>query len=205
MEGRVKTKVRKETSKENIVTNIRGLRSFEAARVWSALEVEGVTNRQRDVAWLALHDVLLTKEFLKGLDIISSERCPRDGCGWAEHVKHVLWDCEYAKEVRMCFEVFVDKICKLSYVNLLTSVGLGKVEGKCSGWIFCFVIKKEVLWDMRNQLVVRKEELEVRWCCKMILMKLHTAFLYHVRRLGEDVSRRIWRSFWSDFVKVGVG
>lgn len=52
------------------------------------------------------------------------------------------------------------------------------------GWIVCFVLK-EVLWDMQNQLVMRTEEMEVRWCCRMILVKLHAAFLYDVWSLGE--------------------
>lgn len=158
------------------------------------------------MAWLALHDGL-TMKFLKGRDITRSGRCPRVGCGGTEDVEHVFWECNYAMEVRRCFELLVDKVCKskLSYASLLTGAGLGMVEGVCLGWIFCFVFK-EVLWDMRNQFVVRKEELEVKYCCKMILMKLHTIFLYHVKKLGEDVSRRIWRrNLWSTFVKVGVG
>lgn len=57
---------------------------------------------------MALHDGLLTKAFLKGRDLIQSEKCPREGCGGTEDVKHVLWECDYAQKVRLCFEEFVD-------------------------------------------------------------------------------------------------
>lgn len=98
LEACCKNKVKKEIGKQTIVSNIRGLRSFEAARVWSAVEIERVSNRQRDVTWLALHEGLLTKVFLKGRDIIQSERCPREVCGGNEDVKHVLWECDYAQK-----------------------------------------------------------------------------------------------------------
>lgn len=169
--------------------------------------MDGLSNRQHDVAWLALHNALSTKEFLKGRDIIRSDRCPREGCGGVESVQHLFWDCEYARKVREVFGVFMQKVCngKLTFLGLLTSIGLGKVEGKSLGWIFSCILK-EVLWDMRNHLVVRKEELDEEWCCRMVLMKLHVAFMLDVKEMGEENSLRVWkRRSWNRFVKVGVG
>lgn len=105
------------------------------------------------------------------------------------------------------FDMFMYKICgcKLTYLGLLTNIGLGNVESKCLGWIFSCILK-EALWDAINQLVVRQEEFEVGWCCRMILTKLHTAFLLDVKEMGEDKSWRIWRRrSWNNFVKIGVG
>lgn len=95
-------KVRRLMYKDDIVCNIRDLRSVEAVSVWSALGIEGMSNRQHDVAWLALQNGLSTKEFLKGRDIVRSDRSPREGCGDVENVQHIFWDCAYAKKVR-CF------------------------------------------------------------------------------------------------------
>lgn len=139
---------------------------MEAVSVWSALSIEWLSNRQHDVAWLALQNGLSTKEFPKGRDIAKSDRCPREGCGGVKNVQHLFWDCDSAKKVRFVFNMFMYKVCgsKLTYLGLLANIGLGNVEGKCLGWVFCCILK-EALWDARNQLVVRKEELEVGWCC----------------------------------------
>lgn len=206
VEGGDVKKVKKLLYNETKVCNIFGLRSCEAARAWSALGVVGVSNRQRDVAWLALQDALPTREFLKKRDIITSDRCLRERCGGVESTKHVLWDCKYAGEVRGRFKVFFETIskCKLSYMSLLTGAGLCKVEGEHVGWWFCFILK-ESLWDMRNQLVMRKEQTSVSWCCRVILARLHTVFLGSVRRIGEDKSKAVWKRLsWSNLVRVGV-
>lgn len=207
LDGGDKGKVRRVMYRDDIVSNIRGLRSVEAVSAWSALSVTGLSNRQHDVAWLALHNALSTREFLKGRDIVRSDRCPREGCGGVESVQHLFWECEYARNVREVFGEFTQKVCnnKLTYLGLLTNIGLGKVEGRNLGWIFSCILK-EVLWDMRNQLVVRKEEFEVEWCCRMVLTKLHVAFLLDVKEMGEEKSLRVWkRRSWNSFVKVGVG
>lgn len=40
----------------------------------------------------------------------------------------------------------------------------------------------------------------------MMLTKLHTAFLFDVKKMGEEKSWRIQkRRSWNNFVKIGVG
>lgn len=87
LDGGNKKKLKESIFKEVIVANIRGLRFSEAVKTWSALEVEGVTNRQRDVTWLALHEGLSTRVFLKSRDLTRLDRCPRAGCGGEEKRK----------------------------------------------------------------------------------------------------------------------
>ncbi|OCT73429.1 hypothetical protein XELAEV_18036406mg [Xenopus laevis] len=165
-------------------------------------EMEVIGGLTKDLAWMAVHGCLPTREFQKKRSLINSEICEREGCGRNENIPHVFWECLYAKEVWWK----MGKMIKgLTGVQLLTFhmmlYGLCDIDKKQSQilWLIVNCIK-EVLWDVRNILVFNKTGITVAECVNMIRGKLFLYVLSDQNRLGTVDSEGIWKykkwKFW---------
>lgn len=106
---------------------IGGLSEVQIKRVWKNLCDMDLVNRQKDVAWMAVHRCLLTREFQRRRGLIV--RCiRREGCRRVENVEHLFWECGFAKRVwknlmkmvkgltgmgRVILEMMMFELCKL--------------------------------------------------------------------------------------------
>lgn len=75
--------------KEELISNIADLRPKQVEECWRNLEMDGVTNKQKEIIWMSFHEWLLTMDFLKIRDLVRNERCVREGCGGIEKVRRV--------------------------------------------------------------------------------------------------------------------
>lgn len=156
-----------------------------------------LTNKQNDVAWMAAHRCLPTREFQRRRRLIDSEVCPREGCRRVESVDHLFWGCGYANEVWKGMVKMIKGLTGVENVSFeMMMFGLcavGKSE-KRTLWLLANCVK-ESLWDVRNILIFRKEEVTVRGCVSMIHGRLY-AFAYgDIKKMGYEVAEKIW---WFD-------
>ncbi|KAJ8001132.1 hypothetical protein DPEC_G00188050 [Dallia pectoralis] len=81
------------------------LRASSAAapqQVWLNVNHHCLTNRQKDISWMAVHGCFPTREFMYRRHIALTENCPH-GCNTVENTYHVLAECSVARRVWALF------------------------------------------------------------------------------------------------------
>lgn len=126
----------------------------------------------------------------------------RAGYGGEDHIEHVLWSCEFARKVwgklnGLCMELTGVKV--LSYnIVMFGLCSMGRERDRIQ-WLLMACVK-EVLWDIRNLYVYRKEELEVKDLVRMILDKMYFWFKWDMEK-GMD-AEGMWKFMkWKYLVK----
>ncbi|XP_035257283.1 uncharacterized protein LOC118218746 [Anguilla anguilla] len=76
---------------------VRGLALGQAGKIWKEVAHPDLLNRHRDLAWQVAHGVLPVRAVMHRRGMSRIAVCPRDGCGYEEPVRHLLWDCEAAQ------------------------------------------------------------------------------------------------------------
>ncbi|XP_076826685.1 uncharacterized protein LOC143473533 [Brachyhypopomus gauderio] len=81
------------------VSRIPGLTQREAQRVWRNAAHPSLPNRNKDLSWLAAHEVLPVRAVMHSRGMATTATCPRPGCGEPETVRHALWECRVARDL----------------------------------------------------------------------------------------------------------
>ncbi|OCT66070.1 hypothetical protein XELAEV_18042324mg [Xenopus laevis] len=175
-----------------------GLNEEESKKLWKNVNVKELSNRQKDMCWLTVHKCLPTREFQRRRRVVDSEVCPREGCRIVENVNHVLWECGFAKNVWRKLGYFVVGLTGVQFLTLnMFLFGLCDVKSMTKQqervlWLLMGCVK-EVLWDVRNILVFRKEVISVRDCIGMICGKLYVYGIRDKKTLGLENAEGIWK------------
>lgn len=185
-------------------TNIFGLNPKKAEVCWKNLLIKGITNRQKEVVWLSLHNCLSTMSFLKSRDLVRREVCPREGCGGIENTRHVFWECFFVKKVWKLLCGFIQRVVEVEGVSYEAGV-LGLVEGDKRKKRKMFVISavvREVIWETRCAFVKKKMVVSGDDCVEWVLAKMFYVLAVDRRSMGVEEANVFW-SFgrW----RVGVG
>nr|XP_055049514.1 uncharacterized protein LOC129435009 [Misgurnus anguillicaudatus] len=74
------------------VSPVPGLTEIEAKTVWRNAAHPALQNHQKDLMWMAAHEILPTRAVMHSRGMAANAKCPRLGCNHEETVRHVLWD-----------------------------------------------------------------------------------------------------------------
>lgn len=74
------------------------LREIHTKLAWGNVNNKLLLNSHKDLAWQAAQECLPTRAFLKKRECTRSAQCPRKRCGEDEKVKHIFWECSFAKK-----------------------------------------------------------------------------------------------------------
>ncbi|KAJ7988606.1 hypothetical protein DPEC_G00325290 [Dallia pectoralis] len=113
---------------KDTVAPLRTSSTVAPQQVWLNVNHHCLTNRQKDISWMAVHGCLATGEFMYRRHIALTVSCPH-GCKTAENTYHVLAECSVARRV---WALFVPSV---SHKRLLTLPGLTTeniLNGRCS-------------------------------------------------------------------------
>ncbi|KAK1802032.1 hypothetical protein P4O66_004363 [Electrophorus voltai] len=66
---------------------------------WSRVQPKGLDNRLQDLNWRCIHGKLPVRDVLYRHGLTRHPRCPRPNCAEEETLRHVFWDCGYARDV----------------------------------------------------------------------------------------------------------
>ena len=85
-----------EVQEREPVSPVRGLAYGEATTVWHNVNHPALSNRLRDLSWMAAHEILPVRAVMHSRGMAASPTCPRPGCGAPESVRHLFWECSAA-------------------------------------------------------------------------------------------------------------
>ncbi|KAF3859140.1 hypothetical protein F7725_021539 [Dissostichus mawsoni] len=67
------------------------------SKVWRRIQPKGLDNRLKDLNWLCLLRCLPVREIMHRHGLARSPVCPRPDCKDEETIRHVMWDCPFAR------------------------------------------------------------------------------------------------------------
>ncbi|KAK1875547.1 putative ribonuclease H protein [Dissostichus eleginoides] len=67
------------------------------SKVWRRIQPKGLDNRLKDLNWLCLLRCLPVREIMHRHGLARSPVCPRPDCKNEETIRHVMWDCPFAR------------------------------------------------------------------------------------------------------------
>ncbi|KAJ7994396.1 hypothetical protein DPEC_G00248850 [Dallia pectoralis] len=145
---------------KDTVAPLRDSSTVAPQQVWLNVNHHCLTNRQKDISWMAVHGCLPTGEFMYRRHIALTVSCPH-GCNTVENTYHVLAECSVARRVWALFVPSVSHNRLLTLPRLTTENILNGPPGGCTTtelrqqWRIIGVVK-QVLWETRNIMVFNK-------------------------------------------------
>ncbi|KAJ7995657.1 hypothetical protein DPEC_G00246850 [Dallia pectoralis] len=145
---------------KDTVAPLRDSSTVAPQQVWLNVNHHCLTNRQKDISWMAVHGCLPTGEFKYRRHIALTVSCPH-GCNTVENTYHVLAECSVARRVWALFVPSVSHNRLLTLPRLTTENILNGPPGGCTTtelrqqWRIIGVVK-QVLWETRNIKVFNK-------------------------------------------------
>lgn len=71
----------------------------KTAETWKQVSWKRLTNEQRDLAWMVVHECLPTRQFQHRRGMARTQKCPRESCLHEETTTHLMWNCPYAQKL----------------------------------------------------------------------------------------------------------
>lgn len=154
------------------------------------MQTKSTTNRQKEVAWLSLP----TMSFLKARGLVRREVCSREGCGGIENVRHVFWECFFAKKFWNLLYGFVERVVEVKGVSYESGV-LGLVGD--DKWLQhkMFVLSAvvtEVVWETQCAFVKKKIVLSEKDCVDWVMTRMSYALAVKRRSMGVEEANVFW-------------
>ncbi|OCT68823.1 hypothetical protein XELAEV_18040120mg [Xenopus laevis] len=171
-----------------------GLTLKESKEVWKKEGDKELSNRQKDLSWMCVHECVPTRVFQRRRKLVDSQQCPREGCNGCEGLVHVFWECGYAKQVWAKMKGLIKGLTGVELLSYgMMMYGLSKVECE-KGRVLWFVVNcvKEALWDSRNVEVFRGNEMKVDSCVALIRSRIFLYVLSDRKKFGDD-AEGIWK------------
>ena len=145
------------------VCPVRGLAFGEPSTVWRNAAHPALMNRHRDLSWMVAHEILPVRAVMHSRGMAASAICPRPGCGAHESVRHLLWECNSARDLWARASPLLSPCLPAGEVLNAQLVLYGVSQRSMSPadfarlWLTltCF---KEALWTSRNLLVGKRVE-----------------------------------------------
>ncbi|XP_056320895.1 uncharacterized protein LOC130234675 [Danio aesculapii] len=146
------------------VSRVPGLTLGEAQQVWRNVAHPALQNRHKDLAWMVAHEILPVRAVMHSRGMASNPTCPRPGCPCPETVRHLLWECDAARDLwtatgplyQPCLPAGV---VQMDYHLAILGVGRGAkvltTKEFTALWLTLSVIK-DVIWTTRNLLVGKR-------------------------------------------------
>ncbi|KAL7852899.1 hypothetical protein SRHO_G00186840 [Serrasalmus rhombeus] len=163
---------------------------------WSRVQPKGLDNRLQDLNWQCVHGKLPVREVLYRHGLTSHPRCPRPACAKDESLRHVFWECGYARATWSK----VDGLCRAldpQFVLTHEKVMRGWSHDTSSPflsrmWLLVSVTKRE-LWNARTSLIQKGTILDIVGIYRKICADLRFRMEHDVIRWGYHAAKERWR------------
>ncbi|KAJ7995673.1 hypothetical protein DPEC_G00247020 [Dallia pectoralis] len=161
---------------KDTVAPLRDSSTVAPQQVWLNVNHHCLTNRQKDISWMAVHGCLTTGEFMYRRHIALTVSCPHE-CNTVESTYHVLAECSVARRVWALFVPSVSHNRLLTLPRLTTENILNGPPGRCTTtelrqqWRIIGVVK-QVLWETRNIKVFNKTTVDPTTLRRRIIILL---------------------------------
>ncbi|KAL7852905.1 hypothetical protein SRHO_G00186900 [Serrasalmus rhombeus] len=163
---------------------------------WSRVQPKGLDNWLQDLNWQCVHGKLPVREVLYRHGLTSHPRCPRPACAKDESLRHVFWECGYARATWSK----VDGLCRaldpqfvLTYEKVMRGWSHDTRSPFLSRmWLLVSVTKRE-LWNARTSLIQKGTILDIVGIYRNICADLRFRMEHDVIRWGYHAAKERWR------------
>ncbi|KAL7852802.1 hypothetical protein SRHO_G00185870 [Serrasalmus rhombeus] len=183
------------------VLNGRGYRAVVGLEedTWSRVQPKGLDNRLQDLNWQCVHGKLPVREVLYRRGLTRHPRCPRPACAKDESLRHVFWECGYARATWSK----VDGLCRaldpqfvLTYEKVMRGWSHDTRSPFLSRmWLLVSVTKRE-LWNARTSLIQKGTILDIVGIYRKICADLRFRMEHDVIRWGYHAAKERWRDLF---------
>ncbi|XP_035257132.1 uncharacterized protein LOC118218663 [Anguilla anguilla] len=173
---------------------VRGLALGQAGKIWKEVAHPDLLNRHRDLAWQVAHGVLPVRAVMHRRGMSRIAVCPRDGCGYEEPVRHLLWDCEAAQALWKEVCPLLQHLYLHPGITLDCQLVLYGTKGKikANAWTQAWQVvncTKEALWKARCLLVLEDKLLKKEQMKRVAWAAVKEYMFRDGRRKGQEVAR----------------
>ncbi|KAL6481324.1 hypothetical protein MHYP_G00094040 [Metynnis hypsauchen] len=166
---------------------------------WSRVQPKGLDNRLQDLNWQCVHGKLPVREVLYRHGLTRHPRCPRPACAKDESLRHVFWECGYARATWGK----VDGLCRaldpqftLTYEKVMRGWSHDTRSPFLSRmWLLVSVTKRE-LWNARTSLIQKGTILDIVGIYRKICADLRFRMEHDVIRWGYHAAKERWRDLF---------
>jgi len=133
------------------------------SKVWRRIQPKGLDNRLKDLNWLCLLRCLPVREIMHRHGLARSPVCPRPDCKDEETIRHVMWDCPFARGAWRRVEGWLGQSfpgLKMTWDGIERGSGPGEYWASFPVWLVVSLLKRN-LWLARQDVVKNK-------CCSSI-------------------------------------
>ncbi|KAL6476340.1 hypothetical protein MHYP_G00148500 [Metynnis hypsauchen] len=163
---------------------------------WSRVQPKGLDNRLQDLNWQCVHGKLPVREVLYRHGLTRHPRCPRPACAKDESLRHVFWECGYARATWGK----VDGLCRaldpqftLTYEKVMRGWSHDTRSPFLSRmWLLVSVTKRE-LWNARTSLIQKGTILDIVGIYRKICADLRFRMEHDIIRWGYHAAKERWR------------
>ncbi|KAM8921337.1 uncharacterized protein RCH25_016054 [Pelodytes ibericus] len=160
---------------QDTAENIAGLPAATTDMVWKNVASSRLTNRHKDLAWMAIQGGLPLRTFMHARGLCRYRHCPH--CVVAEETAlHAFWQCPFAQALMNALTPELsDSVDRkhLSYHSVLYGLfpGTHTEDAIEDAWrLMCCV--KDALWFARNRRVLKNQRVTIQDCRRLILSML---------------------------------
>lgn len=168
--------------------------------IWKNVSARYLTNRHKDVSWMAVHNCLAVREFMHRRGLSAVIKCPRPGCTSVESVEHLLIECTFAKQVLLTMKDLLLKfvpqndICSVFLMYGLLQNTVAEDDFECAWQVACCI--KDALWMARNLLVMQRKYITVTSCKRLIMCLINDYIVLQSRKYGVFTIENKWKLPW---------
>ncbi|XP_073478657.1 uncharacterized protein [Aquarana catesbeiana] len=170
----------------DIVETVPGLPSATCKVVWRNVSSKRLTNRHKDLAWMAIQGGLPLRTFMHARNLCRYRHCPF--CIIQEETAlHVFWEFPFAQDLLRALEPelkdFVPQTA-ITHFGVLNGLfcGTHSQEDIDGAWrvLCCF---KDALWCARKRLIHQRERTSIEDCRRLVHSLLRD---YHLMDFKEE-------------------
>ncbi|KAJ1166954.1 hypothetical protein NDU88_007347 [Pleurodeles waltl] len=142
-----------------------------ATRVWENVSSPSLTNRHKDIAWMAVKGGLAVRSFMHSRGLCPHRECPR-GCPAEETTYHLFWACPFAQ--RLWGALKQEMEAHIPYPNITHHSVLYGLFPKThsveaiQGCLRILCCVKDILLYARTRLVTNGEVVSREACRRML-------------------------------------
>ena len=87
------------TKAKMLVSLVQDWEKVSPVLVWRNVAHPTLQNKQKDLSWMAAHEILPVRAVMHSRGMAKNPICPWPGCGRPETVRHVFWECSVAGDL----------------------------------------------------------------------------------------------------------
>ncbi|KAM5152703.1 LOW QUALITY PROTEIN: uncharacterized protein ACMZJ9_010829 [Mantella aurantiaca] len=156
---------------KDTMESVPGLPSDTCKYIWRNVSSKRLTNRHKDLAWMAIQGGLPTRTFMHARNLCRYRHCPF--CVIEEETPlHLFWQCEFAQRLLAALEHELRDLMPqtaITHCAVLYGLFCGEfTEDEIKGAWRVMCCLKDAIWCARKRLIHQRETMSIEDCRRLI-------------------------------------